>query len=136
MRGFQEPRNFYFIFLIPRLEQKIYLHTGAESRGPADPTSCHRRWLRFCTWQVPSASLATRMDDWTSLGIILVSHQRARCHLCFVAKGKTPKGRPIGTENKLMVTKGDQGIFPTQGSNPGLLHCRWILFQLSHKGSP
>ena len=27
-----------------------------------------------------------------------------------------------------------QGIFPTQGSNPGLLHCRWILYQLSHKG--
>ena len=29
-----------------------------------------------------------------------------------------------------------QGIFPTQGSNPGLWHCRWILYQLSHKGSP
>ena len=29
-----------------------------------------------------------------------------------------------------------QGIFPTQGSNPGLLHFRWILYQLSHKGSP
>ena len=29
-----------------------------------------------------------------------------------------------------------QGIFPTQGSNPGLLHCRWILYQLSHKGNP
>ena len=29
-----------------------------------------------------------------------------------------------------------QGIFPTQGSNPGLLHCRWILYHLSHKGSP
>ena len=29
-----------------------------------------------------------------------------------------------------------QGIFPTQGSNPGLLHCRHILYQLSHKGSP
>ena len=27
-------------------------------------------------------------------------------------------------------------IFPTQGSNPGLAHCRWILYQLSHKGSP
>ena len=26
-----------------------------------------------------------------------------------------------------------QGIFPTQGSNPGLPHCRQILFQLSHK---
>ena len=29
-----------------------------------------------------------------------------------------------------------QGIFPTQGSNPGLLQCRWILYQLSHQGSP
>ena len=29
-----------------------------------------------------------------------------------------------------------QGIFPTQGSNPGLLHCRQILNQLSHQGSP
>ena len=29
-----------------------------------------------------------------------------------------------------------QGIFPTQGSNPGVPHCRWILYQLSHKGSP
>ena len=29
-----------------------------------------------------------------------------------------------------------QGIFPTQGSNPGLLHYRWILYQLSHQGSP
>ena len=29
-----------------------------------------------------------------------------------------------------------QGIFPTPGSNPGLPHCRWILYQLNHKGSP
>ena len=29
-----------------------------------------------------------------------------------------------------------QGIFPTQGLNPGLPHCRQILYQLSHKGSP
>ena len=28
------------------------------------------------------------------------------------------------------------GIFPTQGSNSGLLHCRQILYQLSCKGSP
>ena len=29
-----------------------------------------------------------------------------------------------------------QGIFPTQGLNPGRSHCRQILYQLSHKGSP
>ena len=27
------------------------------------------------------------------------------------------------------------GIFPTQGSNPGLPHCRQILYRLSHQGS-
>ena len=29
-----------------------------------------------------------------------------------------------------------QGIFPTQGSNPGLLHCWQILYHLSHQRSP
>ena len=29
-----------------------------------------------------------------------------------------------------------QRIFPTQGSNPGLSHCRQILYQLSHEASP
>ena len=29
-----------------------------------------------------------------------------------------------------------QWIFSTQGLNPGLPHCRWILYCLSHQGSP
>jgi len=29
-----------------------------------------------------------------------------------------------------------QQIFLTQGLNQGLLHCRWILYQLSYQGSP
>ena len=29
-----------------------------------------------------------------------------------------------------------QGIFPTQESHRGLLHCRWILYQPSYQGSP
>ena len=29
-----------------------------------------------------------------------------------------------------------QGIFPTQGLNPGLSHCRQTLYHLSHQGSP
>ena len=29
-----------------------------------------------------------------------------------------------------------QGLFPTWGLNPGLPHCRQILYQLSHQGSP
>ena len=29
-----------------------------------------------------------------------------------------------------------QGIFPIQGLKPGILHCRWILYQLTHQGNP
>ena len=29
-----------------------------------------------------------------------------------------------------------RGIFPSQGSNPGLPHCRWIFYHLSPQGSP
>ena len=29
-----------------------------------------------------------------------------------------------------------QGIFPTQESNQGLLHCRWVLYQMSYQGRP
>ena len=41
-------------------------------------------------------------------------------------------GLNIGVDSLSLL----QGIFPTQGSNIGLLHCRRILYQLSHKGSP
>ena len=45
-----------------------------------------------------------------------------------------PPGKPMNTgvgSHALL-----QGIFPTQESNQGLLHCRWILYQLSYQGSP
>ena len=29
-----------------------------------------------------------------------------------------------------------EGVFPTQVSNPGLPHCGWILYLLSHQGRP
>ena len=40
-----------------------------------------------------------------------------------------PKNSGVGTLSLL------QWIFPTQESNPGLLHCGQILYQLSHLGS-
>ena len=39
-------------------------------------------------------------------------------------------GQNIGSGSLSLLHR----IFPTQGSNPGLPHCRWILYQLSHKG--
>ena len=41
-----------------------------------------------------------------------------------------PKNTGVGSLSLL------QGIFQTQESNQGLLHCRWVLYQLSYPGSP
>ena len=41
-----------------------------------------------------------------------------------------PKNTGVGSLSLL------QGVFPTQELNQGLLHCRWILYQLSYQGSP
>ena len=41
-----------------------------------------------------------------------------------------------GQDTRLGSLSRLQGIFPTQGLNPGLPHCKWILYQLNHKGSP
>ena len=65
-----------------------------------------------------------------------------RTTMCLVAQSCPTLGDPmdhgvspgkntgVGCHNLL------QGIFPTRGSNPGLLHCRWILYHLRHQGSP
>ena len=44
-----------------------------------------------------------------------------------------PQGKPKNTGVCTLSLL--QWIFPTQESNPGLLHCRWILYQLSYQGS-
>ena len=41
-------------------------------------------------------------------------------------------GQNTGVGSRFLL----QGIIPTQELNPGLPHCRRILYQLSHKGSP
>ena len=45
-----------------------------------------------------------------------------------------PPGKPKNTgEGSLSLL---QRIFPTQDLNWGLLHCRWILYQLNYQGLP
>jgi len=52
------------------------------------------------------------------------------CDLIDYSPWNSP-GQNTGVGNRFLL----QGIFPTQGLNPGLLHCRQILYQLSHQGS-
>ena len=50
----------------------------------------------------------------------------------FTSWAKNSPGQNTGMGSLSLL----QEIFPTQGFNPGLPHCTWILYQLSHKGSP
>ena len=40
-------------------------------------------------------------------------------------------GKNIGVDCHALL----HGIFPTQGLNPCIQHCRWIIYQLSHQGN-
>ena len=51
---------------------------------------------------------------------------------CGLYSPQNSPGQNTGVGNRSLL----QQIFPTQGLNLGLLHCRQILYQLSHKGSP
>ena len=51
-------------------------------------------------------------------------------------RGSSVHGDSPGKNSRVGCHALLQGVFPTQGSNPGLLHCRWILYHLSHQGSP
>ena len=72
------------------------------------------------------------------------------CCVCFVAElcatlcnpmdcslpGFSVHGDSLGKNTEVGCRALLQGIFPAQGSNSGLPHCRWILYHLSHQGSP
>ena len=60
------------------------------------------------------------LGDWESL----------RPHGLYGPWNSPSKNTGVGSRSLL------QGLFPTEGSNPGLPHCRQILNQLSHQGSP
>ena len=51
-------------------------------------------------------------------------------------KSNSPREADHGKEAAFSTVSLLQGIFLNQGSNPGLLHCRQILYHLSQQGSP
>ena len=50
--------------------------------------------------------------------------------------GSSVHGDPPGKNTGVGCHALLQGIFPTQGSNSGLLNCQWILYHLSYQRSP
>ena len=73
----------------------------------------------------------TRLD--TERPVILCEKKMKVAQLCLTLRlyslWNSP-GQNTGAGSRFLL----QGIFPIQGLNPGLPHCRRILYQLSHEG--
>ena len=92
-----------------------------------------RDWLR-------GSSKLRKLDKWAPHALCVCLVAQSCLTLCdpvdsspsrlLCARDSPGKNTGVGCQALL------QGIFPTQGSNPGLLHCRRILYCLSHQGSP
>ena len=98
-------------------------------------------WKAFWTWNQEQLVLGFPLTlwfwalNWSSLSLHCESEIRSVVRLFatpWPIQSMTSPGHNIGMGSLSLF----QRIFPTQGSKPGLLHCRQILYQLSHKGSP
>ena len=74
-----------------------------------------------------SWALASLLGKWKCK---LLSHVQLFAIPCTIRPWNSP-GQNTGVRRLSLL----QGTFPTQGSNPGLPHCKRVLYQLSHKGS-
>ena len=81
-------------------------------------------WARILEWvAMPSSRGSSRPRDQTQVSLIAGG-------FCTVWATKQSKNTGVGSLSLL------EGIFWTQESNQGLLHCRWTLYQLNYQGSP
>ena len=73
-------------------------------------------WVAF-----PFSRVSSQPRDWTQ-----VSHIADRFFISWATREAQEYWRPIPSP----------GDLPNPGIEPVLLHCRWILYQLSYQGSP
>ena len=86
--------------------------------------------LLHSIWQSLGPSMSLQKAQFPSLLWLKVKVTQLCLTLCDPCLWNSP-GQNTGEGSHSIL----QGIFPTQGSNPGLTHCRWIPYQLSHEGS-
>ena len=73
---------------------------------------------------------------WAVLGLVAQSRPTLCDPVDCSRPGSSDHGDSPGKNTTVGCHALFQGIFPTHGLNPGLLHCRKILHCLSHQGSP
>ena len=110
---------YVYIFPLP-FEPPSHTHQSHSCRSLRAPG-----WAPCAGHQVPTSYL---FDTWVSESISVVSDSLWP-HGLYSPWDSPGQNTGVGSLSL------PQGIFPTQGLNPGLLHCRQFLYQLSHWGS-
>ena len=85
--------------------------------------------LKLCGGKIKWAH-GTHVNNYTESESRTAVSDSLRPHGLYSSSNSPGQNTGVGSLSLL------QRIFPTQGSNPGLPHCKQILYQLSHKGSP
>ena len=98
--------------------------------------------------------LQARILEWVAISFSIMSHMCNALYVCicmkwtllswvwlFATSWMVAFQSPVSMDSPGQNTRVGgrsllQGIFPTQGSNSGLPHCRQILYHVSHQGSP
>ena len=93
-------------------------------------------WTELNSGKYKGANLVLRLDE--SEAKVLVAQSRPT--LCN-PRDCSPPGFSVHGISQARILEWvaisfSRRIFPTQGSNPGPLHCRQILYHLNHQGSP
>ena len=102
----------------------------------------HPSWRSVITIIPPSSShlifnfLSWQKNPFSNLGLVAQSCLTLCDPMDYTLPGssvhRNSPGKNTGVDCHALL----QGIFPTQGLNPGLSHCRQILYYLNHPGSP
>ena len=93
-------------------------------------SGCAGHWVFICFSALPVGRVLGGIGM-RGVGKEWVNWKSLTCVWLFATPWNSP-GQNTGVGSHSLL----QGIFPTQGLNPGLPHCGWILYQLSHQGSP
>ena len=97
---------------------------GCHSLLQANLTLLHCRWIFYPLNHLGSLSLTINIFESR-----LVVSDSLQPHGLYSPWNSPGQNTGVGSHSLL------QGIFPTQGLNSGLLHCRWILYQWSQQQS-
>ena len=154
----------YIYFCIPRTYLTQIMHIinmplngkGKQATCPSTNEQVNKIWHIHTTeyyLALKGKAVLTQPTTWMNRGNILteiIQIQKNKCVLGLVipswltlcsSMDCSPPGSSVyrdspGKNNGVGCHALLQGIFPTQGLNPGLPHCRQILYHLIHQGSP